>query len=134
MRKKSILKFHNFWVIFLNGKIKRKKHMQNELFQYCPDMILFRRRYGRIIKKVIIALICLQVLYYLNLPLPHGLYRNAQGRGRRSYQNNLPSRSSLNKFIYNIMPTPRWRSNLKFFDWQDSKARLVNMTCLNPSK
>ena len=61
--------------------------MQNELFQYCPDMILFRRRYGRIVKKVIIALICLQVLYYLNLPLPGELYLNAKGRGRRSYQN-----------------------------------------------
>ena len=61
--------------------------MQNELFQYCPDMILFPRRYGRIIIKVIIALICLQVLYYLNLPLPRELYLNAQGRGRRSYHN-----------------------------------------------
>ena len=61
--------------------------MQNELFQYCPDMILFRRRYGRIVKKVIIVLICLQVLYYLNLPLPGELYLNAKGRGRRSYQN-----------------------------------------------
>ena len=83
--KKSILKSKfPYYVIltnFLNVKIKRKKHMQNELFHYCPDMILLRRRYGRFIKIVIIVLICLQVLYYLNLPLPNELYLNAEGRG-----------------------------------------------------
>ena len=45
------------------------------------------------------------------------------------------------KFVCNIIvPTPGWRSNFKFFDWQDSKTRLVNMiktllrNSLNPRK
>ena len=65
--------------------------MQNELYHlYCADMMLSRRTYRRFIKIVTIALICLQVLYYLNLPLPHELYLNAQGRDRRSYKNTIP--------------------------------------------
>ena len=76
--------------------------MQDELYHlYCPGMNLSRRTYSGFIKIVTIALICLQVLYYLNLPLPHELYLNAQGWDRRSYKNTIAfSWRKTKKYIY----------------------------------